>query len=216
MTITVLQEGSLAKSSTLNNNFSDLQNQISTISATSYLISQSLSSLANNVSTISATVANNALSSFQLSQNNTVSGTNIFSGDVTFSGDVNFSGNVTRNWGSDTVSATEPAVIIETYKSTISASGYNVYSNGYCEQWGIYDNGTTTDYLEKTVTLIKTYNSTNYLVLISIDDVSTGGYGNMIAWRTRTENGFGFKVSPKPDYHGQTRYICWKTIGYIN
>ena len=210
MTITVLQEGSLAKSSILNNNFFDLQNQISTISATSYLISQSLSSLANNVSTISATVANNALNAFQLSQNNTVSGTNIFSGDVTFSG------NVVRNWGNDTVSATEPAVIVETYQSTLSASGYNVYSNGYCEQWGIYDNSTATDYLEKTVTLIKTYNSTDYLVLISIDNTMGGGYGNMVGWCNRTTSDFGFKVAPKADYHGQTRYICWRTAGYID
>ena len=211
MTITVLQEGSLAKSSTLNNNFLDLQNQISTVSATANLINQSVSSLTNNVSTISATVANNALNSFHLSQNNTISGTNVFSGDV------NFLGNVVRNWGSSTVSSTLPAVIVESYKSTVTASGYNVYSNGYCEQWGIYDNATTTDYITQTISLAKTYSATDYLVLLSLDDArTTGAYGNLISWKNKTTSSFDVRVIPKNDYHGQTRYICWKTTGYIN
>jgi len=211
MTITVLQEGSLAKSSTLNNNFLDLQNQISTVSATANLINQSVSSLTSNVSTISATVANNALNSFHLSQNNTVSGTNVFSGDVTFSG------NIVRNWATASASEVLPAVIVESYQSTLTASGYNIYSNGYCEQWGIYDNETATDYITQTVSLVKTYNGTDYLILLSIDDArTTGAYGNLIACQNKTVSSFDVRVVPKNDYHGQTRYVCWKTTGYIN
>ena len=159
MTITVLQEGSLAKSSTLNNNFQDLQNQIATVSATTTLISQNLSSLASNVSSISDTVASNALNAFQLSQDNTISGSNTFSGAVTFTG------NITRNWGTTTISAATPAVIIETYQNTLSGSGYNLYSNGFCEQWGtqIWATNSAT----YNVSLLKTYKDTNYFVLTS-------------------------------------------------
>jgi len=214
MTITTIQEGSLAKSSTLNNNFQDLQNQITTVSATTTLINQSISSLTSNISTISATVASNALNSFQLSQNNTISGTNIFSGDVIFTG------NITRSWGSSTISASEPAVIVESYKSTSSASGYNIYSNGFCEQWGtqLWETVGAT----YNISLLNKYKDTNYCLLTSsnsnylglnsrggtsqgliIDEetisVSTGG---------PTTNGVG---NPAVGYS-----ISWFTFGYLN
>ena len=49
--------------------------------------------------------------------------------------------------------------IIKTYKN--GASGYRIYSDGYCEQWGVVPYGTDVDY---TGTLLKSYSNTNYQI----------------------------------------------------
>ena len=52
--------------------------------------------------------------------------------------------------------------IVETYQN--GTSGYIVYSNGYCEQWGITPTGGNS---YQTMNLLKAYKDTNYSILMS-------------------------------------------------
>lgn len=103
--------------------------------------------------------------------------------------------------------------IIESYVN--GASGYNVYSNGYCEQWGILDRGDITDNREWTVALLKPYKDTNYnAIAINGGNTIGGGYGWHVAVSNNTKTatsfgGYGWK------YEGSNRYINWQTKGYV-
>ena len=57
------------------------------------------------------------------------------------------------------------AYLISTYTS--GASGYNIWSNGYCEQWGVTTGGT--DKTGAMITLLKTYKDTNYCLVASVN-----------------------------------------------
>ena len=53
----------------------------------------------------------------------------------------------------------EKPYIIETYVN--GTSGYNLYNNGYCEQWGRIPGGEDSDY---TITLLQPYKNTDYQI----------------------------------------------------
>ena len=93
--------------------------------------------------------------------------------------------------------------IIESYVN--GTEGYNVYSNGYCEQWGQFfyvANG--------TITLLKEYKAPNYCILLTDTDVSdTGGVATSTAVSNRTVNSITLSTTSEADN------IFWKTCGYI-
>lgn len=94
------------------------------------------------------------------------------------------------------------ATIIDTYVN--GTSGYNVYSNGYCEQWGFSGQGNPI-----TVTLLKTYKNSNYSILFQ-QRGSGGGYEyNNSQWVISVNNGsFSYRLG-----YGDGLY--WRTCGYI-
>lgn len=93
--------------------------------------------------------------------------------------------------------------IIESYVN--GTEGYNVYSNGYCEQWGQFfyvANG--------TITLLKEYKAPDYCILLTDTDVSdTGGVATSTAVSNRTANSITLSTTSEADN------IFWKTCGYI-
>ena len=95
------------------------------------------------------------------------------------------------------------AYIVESYVN--GTEGYNVYSNGYCEQWGQFfyvSNG--------TITLLKEYKAPNYCILLTDTDVSdTGGVATSTAVSNRTVNSITLSTTSEADN------IFWKTCGYI-
>lgn len=92
--------------------------------------------------------------------------------------------------------------LITTYVS--GTSGYNIWSNGYCEQWGY--SFVPSDSL--LVNLLKTFRDTNYIILAASANnnmVCNVDYNNQ---KTTTS----FRI----DYpSGSTGYCYWKVLGYL-
>lgn len=94
----------------------------------------------------------------------------------------------------------EVFAITETYVN--GTSGYNVYSNGFCEQWGKQAEG--------TVTLLKPYKDINYNILATAYN-SESDYETSIS--TVTQSSFNITLDPGGSQTAQSAY--WRTIGYI-
>ena len=99
------------------------------------------------------------------------------------------------------------AFITQTYAK--GTSGYNLYSNGYCEQWG-FVNITASSHV---ITLLKSYNNTDYNILISSGEPSndTGGFTGSNGIVQPKEAG-SFKCSTNTAW----QWLWWTTKGYIS
>lgn len=93
--------------------------------------------------------------------------------------------------------------IKETYEN--GASGYRIWSDGYCEQWGKGENGTGT----KTVTLVKNYSDTNYSILQQ--GSGSGGYGSYYS-AIVSVSASSFTVSIGSNFDNG---FSWLTKGYL-
>lgn len=100
----------------------------------------------------------------------------------------------------------EKPYIVETYVN--GTSGYRLYSDGYCEQWGI---ATTLTTGAATITLLKSYVDTNYARLLTI-----GNREDRTTWAlyptNKTTTSFGV-FSPVTGYN---LMFDWETKGYIS
>lgn len=106
----------------------------------------------------------------------------------------------------DNIQQIQAPYITETYVN--GTSGYLVYSNGFCEQWGVQnaagDNNTT-------FTLLKPYKDTNYMINATLrnssfpikEDAALGAIPNSTS-QFILRNG-----------SGSARDIQWRTLGYI-
>lgn len=115
------------------------------------------------------------------------------------------------NWGTSTsnISSTRPAVIVESYIN--GTSWYRVWSDGFCEQGGEIVG--VTDY---TVSFLKQFANTNYLITIGCYDYSSPDDGNycIVQWRDKTTAGVRFQAT----WHGAlyATTIDWRACGYIS
>lgn len=101
----------------------------------------------------------------------------------------------------------ETVHIIDTYEN--QRSGYIIYSNGYCEQWGYFA------YTNVTVSLLKTYKNTDYNILFG------KGFANNTNTRMPSVNNNSittnsFYVSGVfNNTSGTDCYFWWRTCGYL-
>ena len=97
--------------------------------------------------------------------------------------------------------------IIETYVN--DTSGYNVWSNGYCEQWGFLSN---TSNATTTVNYIKPFANTNYNLLVSMSAKADGSPTINVGWQSKTATSFVvFTYQSKNNPEG----THWRASGYI-
>ena len=95
-------------------------------------------------------------------------------------------------------------IIIETYVN--GKSGYNIYSNGYCEQWG-YDSSGIDSHV---VYFPKRFKDTNYNLVFGDYTAVPGGLGNEYYFAT------DFAVQAfRAQYGGGTSGAWWKACGYL-
>lgn len=107
------------------------------------------------------------------------------------------------------------AYITETYLN--GGSGYIVYSNGYCEQWGLTNASAGSSI---TINYIKTFKDTNYFIAVTSrsNQNDTGGYGEeKIGINGASPYDFGllttgFRASTMNE--SITKY-AWKASGYL-
>lgn len=95
------------------------------------------------------------------------------------------------------------------------SSGFNIWSNGYCEQWGV--TSLIADYGTSTVTLLRDFINTNYNITTGVAMPSSGDDGNWnnancTRWATKTKS--SFQIYSRGGTDGG-RYIYWKVCGYI-
>lgn len=106
------------------------------------------------------------------------------------------------------------AVVIKTFVD--GTSGYRIWSDGYCEQWGksVFNSiGPGVDFTNN-ISLIKSYNSTNYSILANINATSGGG-SHTVSSKNQAENGFGLVGINRNTGASISGVICWQTSGYI-
>lgn len=97
-----------------------------------------------------------------------------------------------------------PSIYLKT-SYTNGKSGYNIWSNGYCEQWG-YTNDKTT-----TINLVKTYKDTNYNILLGQTRNSDTYLGNSATINDTSVTANSFKITT----YGTAYYAWWKTSGML-
>lgn len=96
-------------------------------------------------------------------------------------------------------------LVIETY--TKDNSGYRLWSDGYCEQWGGFGDAYT-DYRTQTINLSKVYKDTNYNVILT-----TGINGNAYVSMVSAKEKDSFTAMNTLNY---LSLGSWKTEGYIS
>lgn len=98
--------------------------------------------------------------------------------------------------------------ITEAYSN--GTSGYNVYSNGYCEQWGEFTSS------DMTVTFLKPFIDTNYNINVGYYDYTTPNDGNYtsVQWRDKTTSTVRFQASYGGVLYATT--VDWCARGYIS
>lgn len=88
-------------------------------------------------------------------------------------------------------------------------SGYNIWANGYCEQWGETD--ASAGSTERTITFLKTFNNTNYVIThSSVDGQTSTAYHNFFNIYTKTTTSFKAKA-----YGSSNIKLDWKACGYL-
>ena len=93
--------------------------------------------------------------------------------------------------------------IIDTYVN--GTSGYRIWSDGYCEQWG-----TISTSGKNTITFVKTFKDTNYYFncLMAGDDTNEDAYCDQTRYDLRTQTEITV-------YKSVNTITCWKASGYI-
>lgn len=113
---------------------------------------------------------------------------------------------------SSTASSQNPAVVIENYLN--GTSGYRVWSDGYCEQWGYLS--PVNQNISYGISLLKSYKDNNYNVSAC---AVYEGYYTATAWiYSKTMNSFQLAGQRWADsgYTGIVTGVMWKTEGYIS
>ena len=96
--------------------------------------------------------------------------------------------------------------ITETYVS--GTSGYRVYSDGYCEQWGYSAAGAPV-----TVTFLKAFKDTNYQILLGGTDPAPADGMASHCWSNKTTTSFG--LWNRYGASATTSTCDWRACGYI-
>lgn len=103
--------------------------------------------------------------------------------------------------------------LIKTYRD--GASWYRLYSDGFCEQGGIYDNGSNIKDLAATITFSREFADTNYAFVFTPQRDGSGGCVGISGSSTKTT------TSIKAEFYGynsgsdRVRYFMWEAKGYI-
>ena len=104
------------------------------------------------------------------------------------------------------VDMVECAVVIKTY--TNESSGYRIWSDGWCEQWGLL---TMAKNATITIDLLEPYKDVNYSIFHSVyttDNKDVWGYGVRVYAPTQNN----FQIYMNSNTSGN---VFWKTEGYL-
>ena len=105
--------------------------------------------------------------------------------------------------------------VVETYKN--GASWYRVYSDGWCEQGGIFDIGSSAQTGSITVSLLKTFINTNYIALVTPSRGTIINSSTSIMFGTHSLTVSSFAITWLGlNSADNVQFLPWKACGYIN
>lgn len=110
----------------------------------------------------------------------------------------------------DDLSKYTKSVVIETYEN--GTSGYRIYSDGYCEQWG-QTNSVGYDVNVK-VYLAKPYKDNNYSAFCMYLNSNQNDRHTLYVTEYNTDY-VCFEVRRIEEVNHGTRYLRWRTFGYL-
>lgn len=117
------------------------------------------------------------------------------------------------------INAQSRGYLVESY--TNGTSGYRLYSDGYCEQWGCFNYGSLTiDNYGKPITLLKPFKDNNYSItgnIIRPDKTAsaTNGFCAIpVGFYAQQTTGFYLRWFI-PNSNERAQYAFWKASGYI-
>lgn len=100
-------------------------------------------------------------------------------------------------------------IVVCVEKYTNGASGYRIYSDGFCEQWGNVKTSAS------QVTFLKTYRDTNYNAMATSSGTNEGGHYENIACNNRKVNSMKIEfVACGNSYKYAVNYHTWGYISY--
>lgn len=106
--------------------------------------------------------------------------------------------------------STNKRYVVETYKTEDGLGGYTVYSDGLCEQWGVYFfPQLQTAYQTVTVPLYKEYKDTNYFTSATVYSVRGRWTGTYTSY-PKTTSSIQIDCAGEP-----TEGPAWQTKGYV-
>ena len=181
MAITEIEHGSLATSKKLNDNFNALNESIQELATN---LETTNSSLATSMSTL-----NKNLNSQLTEANTSLASTK-----------------------EDLEALSEKVENTIHLKTTYinGASGYNIWSNGYCEQWGRTAKGGTNGVFN--ITLLKKYSDANYAISGSSTYGQTAG-DKRSTWAGIAKTADTLQIITH--FEQYTALVSWLTIGYL-
>ena len=106
----------------------------------------------------------------------------------------------------------EVQVVVETYSN--GASGYRIWSDGYCEQWGLATSLTTNS--ANTITLLKSYLNTNYQVIANGYAKTATTTGGVDVFHSAPLTVSSFNLTRDYASNDQVAQANWRAFGYIS
>lgn len=108
----------------------------------------------------------------------------------------------------------EVICIVESWHS--GAAYYRVWSDGFCEQGGVFDHGSEATSWNGTISLHKPFTNANYSVNLTVGGLTGDKLGEFgINVENKTTNSFDAYYYTGSNQDG-ARYVNWQARGYIN
>jgi hypothetical protein len=109
----------------------------------------------------------------------------------------------------------EAHVVIDSYVN--GTSGYRIWDDGYCEQWGTWDNGSLASDVATTITYLKTFANTNYVLVANAWRNNNSATNRDVTTNIYSETTSNFSAGWYRAYAtGTAQYLSWHACGYIN
>ncbi len=106
--------------------------------------------------------------------------------------------------------ATNKRYVVETYKTDDGLGGYTLYSDGFCEQWGVYFfPSLQTQYQDVVVPLYKEFKNTNYFTTATVFSNRGNWVGTYIS-HPNTANSIKINCAGET-----TEGPAWQAKGYV-
>ena len=111
-----------------------------------------------------------------------------------------------------TASNSKPAVVVQNYRN--GASWYRVWSDGWCEQGGIVDNGSATNAYHIDVTFLRSFSNTNYSAHATPVTTTTASATASIV--NKSASGMTINVNRTYQSGAYSQYTSWFVCGYLS
>ena len=91
---------------------------------------------------------------------------------------------------------------------------YRIYNDGWCEQGGVYDNGSSSNAFTATISFLKEFDDTNYVA--NATPRTTNEHPASASLYDKQTDGMSLFVNRNYNSDANVRYVSWKAEGYID